>query len=50
MNLALLICALSTTVQEFSPVNQLLIGLVAGSACIVLPADNRSGMPENQEP
>ena len=49
-NLALLICALSTTVQEFSPVNQLLIGLVAGSACIVLPADNRSGMPENQEP
>ena len=34
LNLALVFCALSTTVQEFSPVNQLLIGLVAGAACI----------------
>ena len=34
LNLALLFCALSTTVQEFSPLNQLLIGLVAGAACI----------------
>ena len=32
LNIALLICAASTTVQEFSPVNQVLIGLVAGSA------------------
>jgi len=34
LNLALLGCALATTVQEFSPVNQLLIGLVAGAACV----------------
>ena len=33
-NLALLFCALSTTVQEFSPVNQVLIGIVAGMACM----------------
>ena len=47
LNLALLFCALSTTVQEFSPVNQFLIGLVAGSACIALPARIRQGMPED---
>ena len=35
LNLALLMCATSTTVQEFSPVNQVLIGLVAGSAFTV---------------
>ena len=46
-NLALLFCALSTTVQEFSPVNQLLIGLVAGSACIALPPENRYRVPED---
>ena len=34
INLGLLICTLSTTVHEFSPVNQLLIGVMAGSACI----------------
>ena len=33
-NLALIFCALSTTVQEFSPVNQVLIGIVAGMACL----------------
>ena len=48
LNLALLFCALSTTVQEFSPVNQLLIGLVTGSACVGLPAEIRPGMPENR--
>ena len=32
--LGLVVCTLSTTVHEFSPVNQLLIGLIAGSACI----------------
>ena len=34
LNLGLVVCTLSTTVHEFSPVNQLLIGLIAGSACI----------------
>ena len=50
LNLALLFCALSTTVQEFSPVNQLLIGLIAGSACIALPTDSKPGMLKNQGP
>ena len=50
LNVALLFCAFSTTVQEFSPMNQLLIGLVAGAACIELPMGNRPGMTENQEP
>ena len=50
LNLALLFCALATTAQEFSPVNQLLIGLVAGSSCIALPNDIKPGMPENQDP
>jgi hypothetical protein len=49
LNLALLFCALSTTVQEFSPVNQLLIGLVAGSACVARPGEFRPGMPENRK-
>ena len=49
LNLALLICALSTTVQEFSPLNQLLIGLLAGSACVARPAELWPGMPENRE-
>ncbi|CAI8170322.1 MAG: Uncharacterised protein [Prochlorococcus marinus str. MIT 9215] len=50
LNLALLFCALSTTVQEFSPVNQLLIGLVGGSACVALPTEKppHQGMLENQ--
>ena len=43
LNLALLICALSTTVQEFSPVNQVLIGLVAGAACV------NTSSPNNRE-
>ena len=49
LNLALLFCALSTTVQEFSPVNQLLIGLVAGSACVAMPAEFKPGMTENRD-
>ena len=48
LNLALLICALSTTVQEFSPVNQWLIGLIAGSACVACPRHIGTGMLENQ--
>ena len=48
LNLALLICALSTTVQEFSPVNQWLIGLIAGSACVMCPRHIGTGMTENQ--
>ena len=47
LNLALLLCALSTTVQEFSPVNQLLIGLVAGSACVALPTGVMRGIPDS---
>jgi len=50
LNLALLFCALSTTVQEFSPVNQVLVGLIAGSACVALPPEIRPGMPENRNP
>ena len=49
LNLALLLCALATTVQEFSPVNQLLIGLVAGSACIAISDEIRPGMTESQD-
>jgi len=48
LNFALLFCALSTTVQEFSPVNQLLIGLVAGSACVAIPADIRNLIPNDK--
>lgn len=41
LNLSLLICALSTTVQEFSPVNQLLIGLIAGSSRVASGSSNQ---------
>ena len=48
LNLALLFCALSTTVQEFSPINQLLIGLVAGTACInPVSTDDGKGMRQD---
>ena len=44
LNLALVFCALSTTVQEFSPVNQLLIGLVAEQPALIRHPD----ITENQ--
>lgn len=45
-NFALLFCALSTTVQIASPVNQLLIGLMAGSACLNASVDVSPPMPD----
>jgi len=49
-NLALLFCALSTTVQIASPMNQLLIGLVAGSACVKATVDISPQVPDEVNP
>jgi len=50
-NFALLFSALSTTVQIANPMNQLLIGLVAGLACVKkTPVDVSPRLPEEVNP